>query len=391
MPDKYIVEKNDLTSIANAIRALNNTSDQLVFPDGFVSAIQADGLNFKVVGGTTKPGNPKENTIWVNTNVEITEYAFSTKNPFADDTELIVQANHTINSSSTNIVIIDNSNGSIIASQTITGTTSYSEFTNATVSFETLSGLQGTLTCSVKKTSPFFTGTVAVDKVAAGTVEFGTGTNSSYTWSDEQSVIIKGSGTPKLGQVWISTGAESSVAFSVTKNNPIMIYPILVMQYKNNTWSNVEAMIYQNGSWKDFKIWLFKSGQGALTTFVNWKESTDNTLNIRNDYIYIAYGSSSNGSVQVVESAPRNITGYSKMMVDMIPGTVRANYARTFGLASHPLHNSYTAPTWVASKALSSSPNREVYELDISDLNGEYYVWIWGISTNTYIYNIWFE
>lgn len=38
-------------------------------------------LNFKVVGGTTQPENPKENTIWVNTDTEITSWAFSVEEP----------------------------------------------------------------------------------------------------------------------------------------------------------------------------------------------------------------------------------------------------------------------------------------------------------------------
>ena len=38
-------------------------------------------LNFKVVGGTTAPANPKENAIWVNTDTEITAYSFSTDQP----------------------------------------------------------------------------------------------------------------------------------------------------------------------------------------------------------------------------------------------------------------------------------------------------------------------
>lgn len=33
-------------------------------------------LNFEVVGGTTQPSNPKENTIWVNTDVEIPRVVF---------------------------------------------------------------------------------------------------------------------------------------------------------------------------------------------------------------------------------------------------------------------------------------------------------------------------
>ena len=39
------------------------------------------GLNFKIVGGTTQPTSPKENTIWVNTNTAIGEYQFSATQP----------------------------------------------------------------------------------------------------------------------------------------------------------------------------------------------------------------------------------------------------------------------------------------------------------------------
>jgi hypothetical protein len=38
-------------------------------------------LNFKVVGGTTQPTNPKENTIWVNTDTKITGWVFSATQP----------------------------------------------------------------------------------------------------------------------------------------------------------------------------------------------------------------------------------------------------------------------------------------------------------------------
>lgn len=38
-------------------------------------------LNFKVLGGTTAPENPKENTIWVNTDTEITFTLFSAEDP----------------------------------------------------------------------------------------------------------------------------------------------------------------------------------------------------------------------------------------------------------------------------------------------------------------------
>lgn len=41
------------------------------------------GLNFKVVGGTSQPTNPRENTIWVNTSTTITDWVFSATQPEA--------------------------------------------------------------------------------------------------------------------------------------------------------------------------------------------------------------------------------------------------------------------------------------------------------------------
>lgn len=38
-------------------------------------------LNLKVVGGTTQPTNPRENTIWINTSVAITGYVLSPTQP----------------------------------------------------------------------------------------------------------------------------------------------------------------------------------------------------------------------------------------------------------------------------------------------------------------------
>lgn len=38
-------------------------------------------LNFEIVGGTAPPNNPKENTLWVNTDTDITDWAFSATDP----------------------------------------------------------------------------------------------------------------------------------------------------------------------------------------------------------------------------------------------------------------------------------------------------------------------
>lgn len=47
------------------------------------------GLNFEVVGGTTEPASPKENTIWVNTAEKITSWVFSATEPEAPEEGLV--------------------------------------------------------------------------------------------------------------------------------------------------------------------------------------------------------------------------------------------------------------------------------------------------------------
>ena len=42
-------------------------------------------LNYKIVGGTTQPTDPSENTIWVNTNIEISTHGFDFENPFTGE------------------------------------------------------------------------------------------------------------------------------------------------------------------------------------------------------------------------------------------------------------------------------------------------------------------
>ena len=48
---------------------------------GFKRGGGANPLNFKLVGGTTQPSNPKENTIWISTENKITSWIFSATEP----------------------------------------------------------------------------------------------------------------------------------------------------------------------------------------------------------------------------------------------------------------------------------------------------------------------
>lgn len=52
-----------------------------VIGGGSAGAGSGAGLNFKIVGGTTQPISGSENTIWINTDTEITSWVFSSTEP----------------------------------------------------------------------------------------------------------------------------------------------------------------------------------------------------------------------------------------------------------------------------------------------------------------------
>lgn len=89
---KYSIEDTTLTAIADAIREKSGSTDKLTLDQmaSTISSIETSELNFTIVGSTTAPASPKENTLWINTDVAIGEYIISQATPTtrADGTAL---------------------------------------------------------------------------------------------------------------------------------------------------------------------------------------------------------------------------------------------------------------------------------------------------------------
>lgn len=77
----------EMLATANALREKGKTEAEIPWEDeiGFEQAVLAikggADLNFEVVGGTTKPTNPHDNTIWINTSTEISGWTFDSEAP----------------------------------------------------------------------------------------------------------------------------------------------------------------------------------------------------------------------------------------------------------------------------------------------------------------------
>lgn len=81
-----IIQKSTLSEIGDAIREVTKTTDEIPVSD-IASTIRSIKtgveLNFSIVGGTTVPTNPVENTIWVKTSSEIVSWCFSDTEPLS--------------------------------------------------------------------------------------------------------------------------------------------------------------------------------------------------------------------------------------------------------------------------------------------------------------------
>ena len=70
-----------LTAIANAIRGQSNKTAKLSLDQMPVEITNLPTIGFEIIGGTSAPGNPKTNDIWVNTPHAITGWGFIDRNP----------------------------------------------------------------------------------------------------------------------------------------------------------------------------------------------------------------------------------------------------------------------------------------------------------------------
>lgn len=329
-----------------------------------------NSLNFEVVGGTTEPASPKENTIWINTDVPVKEWMFSNTNPFLD-AKLTISANHTINNSSTDITIVDNEDNSVVAFQAVVGTNSYSVFTDKVIPFTTVSGLEGTLTCSVRQTTkPFFIGTIVVAGVTVGTVSFGDGTNSSYAWSGEQAVSYTRNISENVGKVWIYTDTLSSAKFNALKKNVFEVYFLYSKQYIDGTWVLKAAKIFQNGTWYSHTVYVYKNGDISSMTG-GWQKSWSSTWAATGAWydnvtsIKVEHGS---------KSAGIGVWGRTKKTMDMtIFNNMYFHVSAITGTGFIAVHSTSTGWKWGDATSEKAVTTTGWHALDISSINGSFY------------------
>ena len=276
----------NLTAVADAIRAKGETAEALAFPDGFVSAIGAiqtgHELNFTVVGGTTEPENPTENTIWVSTDQAITGWVFSHNLP----------------------------------------------------------------------DSPF------------------------------------------EGMVWIVNGVSNAREFSAVSDVELRVQIAGAKQYISGAWALKTVLVYQNGAWVSTNLFLYHSGDECADVTGGWKSARYAT-----DKTSVAGTVSKNSTHIKLSTNAQDVQAYPAYRIDLTDyRTLHVNVSSVYEEINwrYGIHvRSAIGTTTSASNAAYVNVNGAgEYTLDVSSLNGDYYICIglWSVNSQYMTFDkVWLE
>lgn len=191
------------------------------------------------------------------------------------------------------------------------------------------------------------------------------------------------------GAVWIQTTTDSTVAFNAAKKGVLMVYPLMCKQHINGAWTEVTAKSYINGAWRDWLVYLYSPGNPHTELIGGWEgkahrrqdtvdgwgvmsvEPSVDTDDVNTDgehrmKVTLAVTAPNNGSGSARTVNKVDLTNFDKIVFNLsFPGSTVYVYVT----------QSATGYDAVKSLAVTGGTNKAV-SLDVSDLSGEYYVWI---------------
>ena len=352
-------------------------------------------LNFKVVGGTTKPSSPSANTIWVNTDTEITGWSLSSSDPslrnllsgiklcdgyikYDGGIHEITAANPEVNTDRSIKVSPDKTyTYSMSVSVTNTMWLAIAEYTGDNVFSTRLLPIP-------LITGTYYTGeytpTPGVTSVRLSWRTF-PGAKTTVTFTENASE----------GMVWIVTGSSSQVEFNTVKKNCVQVYPISAKQYISGSWVSKTATSYQSGSWVDWAVFLYNEGDECTDLTGGWSayaykqsgasssvEETAPTVSRGSSSMTVRHNSSWEGYKHgvVLTNNSVDVTNFSTLSINVTAYTLSDANEGLRLILTKTKGNGFSI---IASCSLNSTGVKTV---NISSISGNYYVGIFGGGTN---------
>jgi hypothetical protein len=361
-------------------------------------------LNFDVVGGTTQPSSAKENTIWIDTDVDITAYHFSSE-PISTNLDYsnLTNANDVISGRGDNG---ENFYGSLpimwsktylFKTKLIAGVTykldstglgygrigAFSKLIRDDNDSIRIEGADPLSLLSKNRRYSIFTPIETTDAYFYYCTDAdNTGSNPAFSvWFALYLV-----GNP----IWISTGASGNVEFNALKKNGIQVYPISAKQYINNAWVDKEAKTYQNGKWVGWTNYLYNQGDQCSSITGGWKSALSGgiSVDLSGAQIVFSVTSSTKRDASVYTNNKIDVTNYKSLIVRMTAAKGASDYSGWKFQVGISSANTAYKPTFTTYTQNNSSVLTDV-KVDISGITGSYYVAIYSDVANGTIDKVW--
>lgn len=335
------------------------------------------GMNFRVIGGTTAPANPKENDILVNTNTKITDWAFSSEEPFirTENVDCVIAKETTRLDSTgtegyfpqanlTDYIKLPDGTTKITTNNcdTVTSTMCHAFYTANKTLISTVLRKEGTTTFEVPSNAVY--------------VRLSMFDNAPVNSDPLSFVATIG---VESGFVWILTGTSSSVEFNALKKNGIRVYPLSAKQYISGVWVDVEATTYQGGEWVDWILFLYNNGDEFLNITGGW-ERVNGTLTKNADNLTLTNVGASSSTYAVAYTANMiDLTNVKEIRV-IASGTVTSDGLKSCCMA---VTKTKTTTRTAAVAEVGFLATLQEHVLDVSSLTGSFYIGIMAAGSSS--------
>lgn len=189
------------------------------------------------------------------------------------------------------------------------------------------------------------------------------------------------------GLVWFLIGQSSQVAFSVTKDNPIMVYPIKARQYINNSWTEKNVKTYQNNTWIKWNsiTYWFKTNEGSTNIWQGASESNGEYY-IKTYRLQLTSKTYGSNTVAITTKSKIDLTNFNTLY---FKADADASAHGTFGVASAV--DGFNVTFVNGASVYQGDQSSKIWEVDISNLTGEYYLAILrpnGNAGSVFVYEV---
>ena len=189
---------------------------------------------------------------------------------------------------------------------------------------------------------------------------------------------------PEVGMIWILVGASSAAEFNALNSNTLQVYPTGAKQYVNGAWDDVPAYTYQNVEWVKWITYLYSNGDECDYISGGWIECGKTTSGYpnkgavyrENDGIKLSIGNQAFALMRPANMIDLTNVSSISLEVECLQNT-KNNYHPQFYVSEATTHtpdNITSVPAYLV--AAVTPGNTETFHLNVSNISGEYYVYI---------------